>query len=285
MQQIPNRILAQDLTTHLTEQQTKVNAEISFADKAAKAKALWQAKNAAKFNEIYNILTQMSVGVRICNYCEANEADDIEHIYPKSFFPERAFSWENYLLACKSCNTQWKSDKCYIIDDCNTRILVRKEEPRVGSEIAFINPRIENPNDFLFYDTRTHFFVPIAWQSCENVEKAEKTLEILQLNARDTLRKSRELAFREFYDKLDRLKRALNAQTPDELAAIFYPDEEIFVDFDLPLSILKSNFKQSVQNYIQSSRHLSVWYAIKTYDKNTQKWQPIFNQIPEALNW
>ena len=91
MQQIPNRILAQDLTTHLTEQQTKVNAEISFADKVAKAKALWQAKNAAKFNEIYNILTQMSVGVRICNYCEANEADDIEHIYPKSFFPERAF--------------------------------------------------------------------------------------------------------------------------------------------------------------------------------------------------
>jgi uncharacterized protein (TIGR02646 family) len=39
-----------------------------------------------------------------CAYCEGVAAQDIEHFYPKTRYPERMFAWENFLRGCKNCN-------------------------------------------------------------------------------------------------------------------------------------------------------------------------------------
>lgn len=46
-----------------------------------------------------------------CSYCEKRlvNAPELEHILPKKHHPELETDWNNFLLACKSCNTS-KSD-------------------------------------------------------------------------------------------------------------------------------------------------------------------------------
>ena len=41
-----------------------------------------------------------------CSYCEQKitHAPEIEHVQPKSLVPELEYSWDNFLLGCKSCN-------------------------------------------------------------------------------------------------------------------------------------------------------------------------------------
>ena len=42
-----------------------------------------------------------------CSYCERqghSAALDVEHIDDKNSHPEKKFSWDNFLLACKNCN-------------------------------------------------------------------------------------------------------------------------------------------------------------------------------------
>ncbi|WP_321832330.1 HNH endonuclease [Thalassovita sp.] len=42
-----------------------------------------------------------------CSYCEQpiTHAPEIEHVQPKFLEPGLEYSWENFLLGCKSCNT------------------------------------------------------------------------------------------------------------------------------------------------------------------------------------
>lgn len=47
-----------------------------------------------------------------CSYCEAYgvpTALDVEHIYPKDPHPLHENSWDNFLIACKSCNSKKNS--------------------------------------------------------------------------------------------------------------------------------------------------------------------------------
>ncbi len=43
----------------------------------------------------------------LCSYCEMHldAGLDVEHVQPKSLHPSAACSWDNFLLACKNCNS------------------------------------------------------------------------------------------------------------------------------------------------------------------------------------
>jgi 5-methylcytosine-specific restriction endonuclease McrA len=45
-----------------------------------------------------------------CAYCEGVAAQDIEHFYPKTQYPDRMFDWDNFLRGCKNCNN-FKRDR------------------------------------------------------------------------------------------------------------------------------------------------------------------------------
>jgi uncharacterized protein (TIGR02646 family) len=269
--------------------QAKIDGEITFAKRADKAQSLWDSKGGANgkkaFEEVKEMLTSMCVYVEVCNYCEQSEANDIEHIAPKSFFPDLAFVWKNYLLACKQCNSGLKLDRCFVMDaDGKAFETVRGEEP-LFKEIAFINPRTENPNDFMYLNMETFKFDIFPWLNNHEKSKAISTIEILQLNDRATLVKARESAKGHYYDKLDRLVRVLQTKNKTQMKKALNPATD---KFDLTKSIadLKKEVLESYKLYIQKYQHPSVWHSIKTIEsKNNESWKAIFKQIPDALNW
>jgi uncharacterized protein (TIGR02646 family) len=284
----------QTLTTatqaQLTALQTKINSKVSFAEKAAKAQSLWHGINSppnrkAAFVEIREKLTKMCVSVGICNYCEQSEANDIEHIYPKSFFPIFAFVWTNYLLVCKQCNTAFKLDKCFVMDSSGTiHVTVRGQEP-THPTIAFINPRTENPATYMIMNTQNFEFEILDGLSTTDYNKADKTIEILALNTRDTLIATRKAAAIYFYHRIELLNRLLNADTIEQIHHLLTP-YDAYLDNTKTLTELKSDIKVGFKKDILQHAHPSVWAAIKLVDsKTTPKWMTLFQQLPEVLTW
>jgi len=80
-----------------------------------------------------------------CAYCESKilhiNYGDIEHIKPKSKFPESSFNWDNLTLACTICNnnkrTYWQEDNSKLlnpyVDDISEHLFA------IGSLIVHIN--------------------------------------------------------------------------------------------------------------------------------------------------
>jgi uncharacterized protein (TIGR02646 family) len=269
--------------------QKKINVKKGFATKVAEAQELWKSKGGVAgeraFKVIKDSLIGMCVSVEACNYCEANEASDIEHIYPKTFFPEKTFVWENYLLACKQCNTGYKLDKCYVLDKKgNVYKTIRGNKPKYNT-VAIINPRIEDPLKYLWLNLLSWEFNIQDKLSTNDYNKALKTLEILALNERDYLIAGRKRVASECFDKMDRLCRILKAKNKMDIKSIINPYEDI-IDFSLPLETIKNNCKASTKAHIHKQQHPSVWESIKTIEsKVNSKWMNVFKEIPEALTW
>ena len=69
-------------------------------DPRAEARKLWNMQANRAFREIREALGKMASGLERCMYCEDSEGTAIEHFWPKSVYPDRAFDWLNYLIAC-----------------------------------------------------------------------------------------------------------------------------------------------------------------------------------------
>jgi uncharacterized protein (TIGR02646 family) len=275
-----------ELQSELDHLQAKIDTEPEFEKRCEKAQSTWKNKSKSTAEQLIDRLRELSSLKWHCHYCEDNEDSDIEHICPKSFFPEKTFVWENYLLACKLCNSGYKLDHCFLIDENgNLAKLPRKQRPQQDAQHAFINPRSENPNDLLLLNLQTFTFHNIAQPGSIEWHRVEKTLEILQLNNRDKLIRSRKAAAIQCYDLMDRLCRILRATTHSEVERLLHPDFEP-IDHSKELSIIQSEISQSFRDFLLSQRHPAVWHAIKVVASKTEpKWQEIFNQIPEALSW
>lgn len=283
--------LPDDIQDILDGLQAKVNAKTTFSEKAKEAKVLWNTKGSKvgkeAFVKLRDSLNSMCVYVGVCNYCEQNEANDIEHVYPKSFFPEHAFLWDNYLLACKQCNTAWKLDKCFVLDEQGEVVEVNRGNAPAYNAVAFLNPRLEgdNSNNYMLLNLKTFKFTLLPNLNTIEKNKAEKTLEILQLNERDTLLAARESAYIHYYDNLKLLTHILKTNSKDEIADLLRPNEDR-LDLDVPIETLKESIKQSYKKYFEKHQHPSVWHSIKIIDsKMVPKWQQLFAALPEALDW
>jgi hypothetical protein len=215
------QLLFKDLTDAehkvLEEFQQEVDKQSTFEEKVAVARKLWDNKTSANakkvaFEGIKDKLVKMCVSVEICNYCENNEATDIEHLYPKSHFPERAFKWENYILACKICNTTYKNDDFAVFNpkkSTNRHDLIGAVQgtPTVEpptDDGLLIDIRNENPLDYLWLDLKTFLFVEIPLDiNTREYHKANYTLWLLKLNERDALSKAREQAAKHYSSCLE----------------------------------------------------------------------------------
>jgi len=278
---------AQDRLNHL---QGQVDEQAGFEQKALRADSLWRNKSGsetgkAAFDEIRNTLTKMCISVEVCNYCEQNEANDIEHIYPKSLFPGKAFVWENYLLACKQCNTAYKLDSFAVLDEQDDLIeLVRDVEPP-NQRGAFINPRIEDPSAFMLINPESFTYEILPGLAKADEHKAVKTCEILSLNERDELLEARKSAAKYYFERLDRLSRILSANSIADIRQILNPYDR-YLDANLTLDEHKLLLKGLYKKDIQKHQHPSVWYSIKVIESQMDvKWKTIFDAIPEALQW
>lgn len=293
MLQLKTKTLTPACQAHLDLQQIDIDSQTLFVNKTTRAGSLWSAKTSsiagnAAFTEIKTALVSMCIGVEICNYCEQSEASDIEHILPKSIFPSQAFKWQNYLLACKKCNTAHKMDTMYVFNpggSASVFLVSRGTEPPT-TDYAYIHPRLENPlewmqlnfKDFLFYARPPHA------PGSRGFEKVERTLEILELNNRPNLVKYRREAFDNYKRMLREyveVKKSTNHSDLDH-AVTGNPN----VDYTVPFATEQTRILSSLQKSIQTSEHPTVWHEMVRQRATLHPLiQQLFTQATEALSW
>lgn len=197
------------LRQKLKEAQIPIDALILYEEKVKAASDAWNSKDTKTFQAVRHILEEMCPGVHRCVYCEDARGDDIEHFRPKKFYPERTFVWENYLLACSVCNSNFKRDKFAVIDAAGQRHDLNRGRndsiiaPPQGAPLL-INPHYENPLDYFQIDIARKFFIsPRSHLTGFDLERATYTIEIFQLNTRPELISWRANAFNNFIGWLD----------------------------------------------------------------------------------
>ena len=122
-----------------------------------------------------------------CMYCESKVSPtyygDIEHIKPKSKYPELTFEWDNLGFACRLCNNI-KRDK------------YEEDNP-------IINPFKENPLDF--FDPIGAYIYPKKGNS-----RGKITEETVELNRPDLLEQRRDE-----FNQIKKLVKIMNSRPGD----------------------------------------------------------------------
>ncbi len=274
MIQLENLSLSSSTSRSLRQYQAEVDGEPDFPSRVAKAKKIWPSKKQNKpFEEIKTKLTTMCAGAKRCCYCEDSAADEIEHIFPKNIYPEKTFVWENYLYACGPCNGP-KNDNFAVFDLQNGALMdvtpprnMPGKPPQVltppkAGDPVLINPRKENPLDFLFLDLKDTFHF-IEWEDDETTrsyKRAEYTIELLKLNTRDLLPQARSEAYGDYKARLAHyIIRKNNGAPASELA--------------------------KMKRGILSKQHPTVWAEMKRQQDKISELKALFDQAPEALEW
>lgn len=135
-------------------------------DPRAEAKRLWEMQDNITFREVREVLGRMATGIERCMYCEDSEGTAIEHFWPKAIYPDRAYDWPNYLVACSRCNSNFKRDQ-FPLDG--------------GGQPLLINPTEEDPLDHLALSPTTGIYVTRPGSA-----KGDPSLEVFGIN-RSTL--------------------------------------------------------------------------------------------------
>ena len=268
--------LSMNTVKRLKKYQDKVNNSGSYNVQVTTAKGLFKQYNTSSnsaFKEIRSSLSKMCIGPRRCNYCEDSTADEVEHIAPKSHYPERVFQWDNYCYACGPCNGP-KNNKYAVFrndqggaffeipphPETTSEYCPILERPPLGDEIL-INPRHENPLDYLLLDIAGKFhFSALADPGTKDYTRATYTISILNLNTRADLIKARELAYSNFLSRL-----------------IAYEKERDEGALNQHLTAMRQN--------LQDESHQTVWKEMQRQSNNIPKLSNLFNRIPEALGW
>ncbi len=273
---LPDISLPAESSATLAGLQQIVDDMPTYDQKVFEGKRLFDTKRrSVPFRPIINSLKAMTTGARRCCYCEDSQATDIEHIWPKDYFPNLVFAWENYLFSCSRCNRP-KSNQCdvYLIHNGQrvsvSQMIKQHGGPPPAGDPVLINPRLENPLDFMILDlSDTFFFNPLAEPNTQQWERARHTIDLLKLNEEDVLPKARQEAFHNYRDRLEK-----------------YITEK---SKDKPLETL-----QRIQHTLQRMGHPTVWQEMKRQSMLVlttpsplviREIKTLFDAAPEAMVW
>ena len=267
MIRLPHVTLPDETQEMLDGLQRTVNGGGDYLNRVAVGKNLFDVKRkTSAFHPLRSALGQMCSGARRCCYCEDSAATDIEHIRPKDFYPDLVFVWDNYLYACPRCNRP-KSNICDIYSHVtDLRISVPKQirqqgGPPESGDCLLINPRLENPLDFLFLDLKdTFFFVPRGRQGSREWERADHTIRLLKLNEEDVLPVARAEAYNSY---LDRLEKYIDRKSKNRPA----------------------DFLERIVSSLKRMGHPTVWQEMKRQASLIPPLEELFVSAPEAYTW
>jgi uncharacterized protein (TIGR02646 family) len=269
MIQLPSLPLAQTALDKLVEYQDAVDDAPTYAERVERAKKLFAQRNTktnATFREVKRVLDAMCSGARRCCYCEDSMADEVEHIRPKDLYPELVFAWTNYLYACGPCNGPKNNQFAVFPVGSDVPLEVSRGRngpvvpPASGDEVL-IDPRREDPTAFMVLDLRSTFrFVELAPEGTRDHARAEYTIRVLGLNARDVLPRAR----REAYD--DYVARIVKYRTDRDAGA--------------SAADLRAQADALVRK-----QHPTVWREMKRQAVRIPALQALFAAVPEALAW
>lgn len=251
----------------LEQYQAEVDGQSNYADRVAAAKSLFSRRNKKTnlaFAAVRTTLTGMCRGLGRCMYCEDTPADEVEHHSPKDLYPELVFVWRNYLYACGPCNGP-KNNRFAVIDPSNARLIdvsrLRDTPvvPPAAGAPALIDPRREDPFDFLMLDLRDTFqLTPLHVPETPEYLRAEYTIRVLRLNERDLLVAARADAFGGYRARLREFVQQREAgASPSDLARL--------------------------GNGFRTAPHATVWAEMKRQQQHLPELAELFAQAPEAL--
>lgn len=256
--------LPEPTANQLTAWQTAIDRLPAYPDKVEQAQRQFKLRNKAMdptFRTIREHLDALCYGERRCTYCEDSCADEVEHVRPKALFPEQVFVWRNYVYACGSCNGLKLNNYPRLIGAVERNLARRRSDPIVppppGIDLL-IDPRVENPAEYFVMDLRTGMIVPRGVLGGIPRQKAEQTLNVLQLN-RALLQRARKQQVRNY---VARLREYIRLRDEDECA-----DAEAYAES------------------ICTMGHPMVWNEIRRHQANEPALHRLFVQAPEALTW
>jgi len=133
----------------------------------------WRAARQTRaLDQVVETLKGMSGPRERCMYCIDSHGSDIEHFWPKTRYPKKAFLWTNFLLCCSECG-RFKGD-CFPLDNTGAPML--------------IDPSAEDPWESLDFDPETgNLTARYDSASMTVVAKGERTVEVLRLDRREAL--------------------------------------------------------------------------------------------------
>lgn len=127
------------------------------SDPVVEAARAWDRRSSkearAAFDELRATLESMASGRERCMYCEDSHGAHIEHFRPKSRFPLDTFDWNNHLLACEGCNSNYK----------------RTEFPVENGASLLIHPVEDEPRDHLALSPSTGKYVGTTRKGLESI--------------------------------------------------------------------------------------------------------------------
>lgn len=268
MQCLPDLPLPPAAAAQLIEYQAEIDRLVMFDQRVEAGKRLFRSRNQksnATFVAVRNVLTAMCSGARRCAYCEDSAADEVEHVYPKHFYPDRVFVWRNYVYACGPCNAPKGSQFAVFPAGPDSRVELAHTEhasspPPVGVP-GLIDPRVEDATRFLALELRdTFYFVERAAAGTLDHERAKYTIKVLGLNEREILPAARRAAY---LDYRAHLSQYLAVRTHGGDGA--------------ELTRLASE--------IRTRQHPTVWSEMKRQHADLPNLSRLFAAVPEALNW
>ena len=263
---LKNKPLEPEALDLLQQYQQQVDSKASFSEQVAEGRRLfaqYNTKSNRAFKVVRDHLAAMSGGTLRCNYCEDSNANQVEHIYPKNYYPQRCFVWENYCYACGPCN-QPKSDQFAVREYDTDTVVNLKERPEhtapPAGQALLLNPREEDPLAYLFLDTRDTFrFVPYK-DTDKDIQREAYTIEILGLNTRNHLIRARKLAFDNFKARLfEYVHKKEAGESPQAL--------------------------QPLIDSLRSEHHQTVWHEMIRQRSLHPEVDDLLNRAEEALSW
>ncbi|RKH67670.1 hypothetical protein [Corallococcus aberystwythensis] len=269
MIRLPDLPLPEPARTQLAAYQHEIDAIPDYATRIKHGRKRFKALNRKgnpTFDSVKATLTRMCIGARRCAYCEDSAAHQVEHIRPKAFYPELIFAWMNYLYACGACNEYKNSRFAVFAQETSTLTKLRRAKgapvgPPVSGSPVLIDPRIEDPSEFLELDlSDTFHFLPSAPEGTVAHQRATYTIKALGLNTRDYLPVARADAYTNYHSHLTCYVAAKQKNGPPERLA------------------------QLEQN-IRTHHHPSVWREVKRQHPSLRDMKHLFEAAPEALRW
>ena len=269
MIRVESKPLPDNVQSKLDVYQNQVNDEPTYKKQVAKAKSSFKSKNVKNnrtFTAVKRTLDKMCSGARRCHYCEDSAADEVEHFYPKDLYPECCFFWPNYLYSCGRCNGSYKSNKFKIFKATNRTVIDitpprtnrRYVKPPAGDPLL-LDPRADDPLDFIQLSLQTFKFKEIAGEGTEEYQRGHWTIECLGLNAREVLVDARYEAYENY---LARLERYMHRQDTA-------PDLKL----------------EKMVHGIKTMSHPTVWKEMIRQHQSYDELKELFEAVPEALDW
>lgn len=288
--------LSPEEMTYLGTCQTRVNEQPTRQAQYMCALETWKdRKNKKKEEQIWQSIEQKLEANHptpgLCQYCEFDRNAATEHFFPKKHFPERTFQWDNYLRVCSNCNSKHKSDNFAVFSPKGSAMVfhllnTKSTYPMPPSDDAvLINPRTENPQNYLRLDIGTGVFIRPDDIDLRGAEKAKYTVELLHLNMDNNLLRYRQKALDQYQNKLEfyvKVKQAIDFQS---LIGALPPAKRAIVVQTNPFSVEKERLLKVLKADIQDDLFPCAWREIIAQKDFFPTLQSLFSIAPEAETW